>query len=53
VLMLPPTTYAAVACYCLGCVLFIVLEYVAFLRRGRRTASVRAVAENDASAVVA
>jgi hypothetical protein len=39
VLMLPPTMYAAVACYCLGCVLFVVLEYVAFLRRGRRAGS--------------
>jgi hypothetical protein len=36
VLMLPPTTYAAVACYCMGSVVFVALEYVAFIRRGRR-----------------
>ncbi|MDQ3369687.1 MAG: alkaline phosphatase family protein [Myxococcota bacterium] len=38
VLMLPPTTYAAVACYGLGSVLFVVLEYIAFLRRRRDVA---------------
>ena len=35
VLMLPPTTYAAVACYCLASALFVGVEYVAFLRRRR------------------
>ncbi|MDQ3369250.1 MAG: hypothetical protein M3680_27810 [Myxococcota bacterium] len=36
VLMLPPTTYAALACYCLGSLAFVALEYVAFLRRKRQ-----------------
>jgi hypothetical protein len=38
VLMLPPTTYAAVACYCLGSLIFVAIEYAAFARRKRRAA---------------
>ena len=36
VLMLPPTTYAALACYCLSSLVFVALEYVAFVRRRKR-----------------
>ncbi|MBA3397483.1 MAG: alkaline phosphatase family protein [Deltaproteobacteria bacterium] len=35
VLMLPPTTYAAVACYSLGSVAFVAFEYIAYVRRSR------------------
>jgi hypothetical protein len=34
--MLPPTTYAAVACYAVGSFVSVALEYIAFLRRPRR-----------------
>ncbi|MDQ3364693.1 MAG: hypothetical protein M3680_04620 [Myxococcota bacterium] len=35
ILMLPPTRYVALACYCLGNLVFVALEYVSFLRRPR------------------
>ncbi len=46
-LLLPPTTYVAVACYCLGSLAFVGVEDVAFVRRRRRDA--RAAARQRAA----
>jgi hypothetical protein len=37
-LLLPPATYVAVACYCMGSFVFVGVEDVAFVRRRRRDA---------------